>query len=285
VSAASRATEAAVAARASAVAAEVASRSLSGALFDNATVAAARAVRGKAQTTVLSSRRKPPTADARRVLNAGVDAADVMLRAGGGDEAAAIFRKLAGQVEDVSIGRTTQTINQARLEGSVRGAWYESKNALMMETRSFDVDVWNKRVAEYNARLTSKVPNSASADIAANDVAGTFIHELTHVLDYVSERKLGTPNMLRNKIVDDEIFDRVKVVFKGFDESGDLAQARQWDYAASTPSEALPELSRMYFQGADSLGDAAAGKAWREAYPDLAGWVEDNVLDPSLVGF
>lgn len=284
VSAASRAAEAAVATRASAVAAEVASKSLSGALFDNATVAAARAVRGKAQTTVLSSRRKPPTADARRLLSAGIDAADVMLKAGGGDEAAAMFRKLAGQVEDVSIGRTTQTINQATREGSVRGAWYESENALMMETRTFDVEVWNKRVAQYNARLTNKVPNSASVDIAANDIAGTFIHELTHVLDYVSERKLGTPNMLRNRIVDDGIFERVKAVFNGLKESGDLPEARRWGYAASKPSEALPELSKMYFQGAGE-GDAAAGKAWREAYPELAGWVKDNVLDPSLVGF
>jgi hypothetical protein len=283
VSAASRAAEAAAATRASAVAAEVASRSLSGALFENATVAAARAVNGKARSTVLSQRRKPPTADGRRIFNAGVDAADVLLKAGGGDEAAAMFRRLAGQVEDVSIGRTTQTLNQA-MDGSVRGAWYESENALMMETRTFDVDVWNKRVADYKARLTRTMPNSASADIAANDFAGTFIHELTHTLDYVSERQLGTPNMLRNRIVDDGIFDRVKVIQKGFKDSGDVVEASDWAYATSKPSEALPELSRMYFQGARQ-GDAAAGKAWREAYPDLAGWVEDNVLDPSLLGF
>ena len=90
--------------------------------------------------------------------------------------------------------------------------------------------------------------------------------------------------MLRNRIVDDGIFDRVKVIQKGLKDSGDVAEANEWAYAASKPSEALPELSRMYFQGARE-GDVAAGKAWREAYPDLAGWVEDNVLDPSLLGF
>ena len=60
--------------------------------------------------------------------------------------------------------------------------------------------------------------------------------------------------------------------------------AREGDYAASTASEALPELSRMYLQGVRA-GNAAAGEAWRNEYPELAAWVKDNILDPSLLGF
>lgn len=282
VSAASRAAEAAVAARASAVAAEVASRSLSGALYQDAVVAAARSVKGNAQTTVLSTRRTAPSAGSVKVLNAGIDAADVLLKAGGGDEAAAIFRKLAGGVGDVSVGTTSQTINQAR-RGSVRGAWYYTENALMMETKRFDPDLWFKRVSDYRNRLTRKKPQTATANIAPDNIAGTFIHELTHTLDYVSERALGQSGMLRNRLVEDGIFDEVKTIHKALEAAED-AGAGEWAYAASEPAEALPELSRMYFQGIRG-GNAAAGEAWRNEYPELAAWVKDNILDPSLLGF
>jgi len=282
-SAASRTAEAASAARASSLAAEVASRSLADALFEGTVTFAGKVSNGRAGGSVGYINRPAVARGAEDVLRAGVEAADKMLKAGGGDEAAAIFRKLAESVEDLSINATSQTRTQA-VRGYVGGSWQNQKKALMIETKEFDVKAFTDRYELYLARKVKARPTKASKNIDPDAVGGVFIHELVHTLDYISEIKLGKDLMLRNKIEADGIFARVKEIHKGFDKG--TPEHSDWSYATTQRSEALPEISRMYFQGPSTrTGTAADGAAWREEYPDLAEWVKENVLNPSLVGF
>ena len=135
-------------------------------------------------------------------------------------------------------------------------------------------------------------------DTDAYDMAETYLHELTHVLDYGTGPPIGTTThrgmqtALQQQVHLDRIDNLCYDIYMGL--NGRTADPSFW-YAATGHSkgklaETIAEITRMYFFGdrsgrqyarSNPLGRTAA--QWREAYPELAEWVEKHILsmDPS----
>lgn len=128
----------------------------------------------------------------------------------------------------------------------------------------------------------------------AEELAQTYFHELTHVLDYgtgkATSTKRGVNTILQQKADLDHIPRLCNDIFTG---TADFAADPSFWYAAEGYSkgkvaETVAEITRMYFFGdrtgrtymkSNPLGRSA--QEWREAYPQLAKWVEDNILSMS----
>lgn len=107
-------------------------------------------------------------------------------------------------------------------------------------------------------------------------LAETLLHELVHAADYSTGKSInGLDTVLRRKLKIDGIDRLAKEAYA----AGDKAM---W-YAASRgkPGETIADITRMYFFGdrydtVDQILKSAA--EWRAAYPEMARWVEENVL-------
>lgn len=249
--------------------------------FGDAQIFGSRQRKGRAIPT-----NKPPTAKAQRILDDGIDRAEELLAGVDDDRALGLFIQAADRVAEVQVSSSKWTVDQAR-RGMTAGSWAERPRRLAMETRYFDVDGYVRRVDDYNestralnarvragdSSVTAKDylprPSGAMTDRTADDMAGTFIHELTHVIDHAGARDLT------KRIEADGIFSQVQEIYRSTD--GD---AKEFWYAATKPSEALPEITRMYFHGTSATG-GSTGAVFRRQYPELAEWVEQNVF-PAL---
>lgn len=125
------------------------------------------------------------------------------------------------------------------------------------------------------------------------ELAQTYLHELTHVLDYGTGKPIGTTThrgiktALQQKVHLDRIDKMCADIFQGI--NGFKADPSFW-YAAEGHTkgklaETVAEITRMYFFG-DRTGRTyirsnpltRSAQEWRETYPDLAKWVEENIL-------
>jgi hypothetical protein len=109
-------------------------------------------------------------------------------------------------------------------------------------------------------------------------LAETLLHEIVHSLDYSTGTSIdGIRTVLRRKLK----LDGIDVMAAEAYRDGDAAM---W-YAAKgirgKPGETIADLTRMYFFGDryDTTGQVLKTAAeWRAKYPEMALWVEDNVL-------
>jgi hypothetical protein len=110
-------------------------------------------------------------------------------------------------------------------------------------------------------------------------LAETLLHEVVHALDYSTGFEVGFENhigrtALRAKLKKDGIDQLAKAAYA----DGDAAM---W-YAASRnkPGETIADITRMYFYGDRYDADQVLKTAfeWRQKYPEMARWVEENVL-------
>jgi len=125
----------------------------------------------------------------------------------------------------------------------------------------------------------------------SEELAQTYFHELTHVLDYGSgpstSSREGVTTLLQQKMNLDKIDKLTHDIFTG---AGGWEVDPSFWYAAegwskNKSAETVAEITRMYFFGdrtgvtylhSNPLGRTAA--EWRTTYPKLARWVEENVL-------
>lgn len=140
-----------------------------------------------------------------------------------------------------------------------------------------DLTVWNRKakvILDRDGRdslrawaKTNPPPDMAVLRWATDDeIAETLLHEMTHVLDFLSDVRL------REKF-DADLTARIRGIYAGGNGDGAF-----W-YAASDPAEGLAEIVEMYVYGTRIDGKAVlTGEAWRAKYPDLAEWVEKNVF-------
>lgn len=133
--------------------------------------------------------------------------------------------------------------------------------------RAFDLDGQMKAWRRKNPRPQRRL---ASAD----EIAQTLAHELTHAVDLLDGRKShpNEPGPIAKLLRTDKIFDKVKALKAAGDDTF-------W-YAATSPDEALAELTSFYLRGTTDRDGASINRTafeWRDAYPDLAEWVETNV--------
>ena len=110
-------------------------------------------------------------------------------------------------------------------------------------------------------------------------LAETLLHEIVHALDHSSGTAFGFEGhvgrtALREKLKKDGIDQLAKAAYEAGDGS-------MW-YAASRgkPGETIADLTRMYFFGDRYDADQVLKTAieWRAKYPEMARWVEENVL-------
>jgi hypothetical protein len=108
-------------------------------------------------------------------------------------------------------------------------------------------------------------------------LAETLLHEIVHSLDYSTGTSIdGVLTTLRRKLKLDGID---KLAAQAYSD-GDAAM---WYAAKGTrgkPGETIADLTRMYFFGDRYDADQVLKTAleWRAKYPEMALWVEDNVL-------
>jgi hypothetical protein len=108
-------------------------------------------------------------------------------------------------------------------------------------------------------------------------LAETLLHEIVHSLDYSTGTSIdGISTVLRRKLKLDGIDKLAAEAYR----DGDAAM---WYAAKGTrgkPGETIADITRMYFFGDRYDADQVLKTAleWRAKYPEMALWVEDNVL-------
>ena len=200
--------------------------------------------------------------------------------------AVSTFLRAAANVREVQTAATSITIKKAR-RGYPAGSYTARYARLFLEMNRFDVVKFEKRVDKYNlaidefnslpdfertrqrAKLLPSRPTASTAAASVEDIGGTMIHELVHTIDNDVGRTLSA------KAGTDGMYDQVVSIHRGQSEGYDL-----FAYASTKPSEAVPEITRMYFEGSggDLTGTQISAEEWRKKYPGLADWVEENVI-------
>lgn len=125
------------------------------------------------------------------------------------------------------------------------------------------------------------------------ELAQTYLHELTHALDYGTGKPIGTTTHrgMKTALQQKAHVDRIdKLCYDIHNGVGKYQADPSFWYAAEGHSkgklaETVAEVTRMYFFGdrtgttylkSNPLGRTA--EQWRKAYPELAEWVEKNIL-------
>lgn len=140
-------------------------------------------------------------------------------------------------------------------------------------------------------------PEPASTYVATSEeLAQTYFHELTHALDYGSGPSTSTApgvnTILQQKLNLDGIDKLVHDIYTGV--GGFEADPSFWyaaeGWSANKKAETVAEITRMYMFGDRTGATYAASNPlgrtaleWRQQYPKLATWVEENVLTLEVV--
>lgn len=114
-------------------------------------------------------------------------------------------------------------------------------------------------------------------DATPREIADVMIHELVHAIDE------ATGNALRKLAQQDGILKRFRTIYRSDD-----PYAKAFEYGAEAgmgggrAGETVAEVTRMYFNGTGLFTERGlaplSATEWRKRYPDLAEWVEKNVL-------
>jgi hypothetical protein len=127
---------------------------------------------------------------------------------------------------------------------------------------------------------------SAVYEAGAEEIVQTYFHELVHVLDLGDDAYGVTPGLertLRAAVSMDGITKRAAEIYASG--KGDTSFWYAAEGVRGKPAETVAEVVRMYFFG-DRKGPSLrrvnplqrSPEQWRETYPDLAEWVEKEVI-------
>ena len=136
----------------------------------------------------------------------------------------------------------------------------------------------NERFNAMQAWLKKNPEPAAKFAATPQQLAETLLHEIVHSVDAGTGMSIdGIRSVLRRKLK----LDGIDVMAAQAYRDGDAAM---W-YAAKgirgKPGETIADITRMYFYGDryDTTGQVLKTAAeWRAKYPEMALWVEDNVL-------
>jgi hypothetical protein len=174
-------------------------------------------------------------------------------------------RITARQILDKPAVRSTSTTRSAPPTFKPNPEWLPNDN----NERWDAMQRWIKANPEPAAKFAA----------TSQQVAETLLHEIVHAADYGTGIEFGFSQLDRTVL-------RAKLKKDGIDKLAAQAfadgDASMW-YAASRnkPGETIADLTRMYFYGDryDTTGQVLKTAAeWRAKYPQMALWVEDNVL-------
>jgi hypothetical protein len=109
-------------------------------------------------------------------------------------------------------------------------------------------------------------------------IAETLLHEIVHSVDAGTGMSIdGINSVLRRKLKIDGIDKLAAQAYR----DGDAAMWYAAKGVRGKPGETIADITRMYFYGDryDTTGQVLKTAAeWRAKYPEMALWVEDNVL-------
>jgi hypothetical protein len=170
------------------------------------------------------------------------------------------FFRPADKTLSINIGRSARAAGEGESLSSWLARYIEAQDGWgrvgTPEYRQFET-AW---------KAANPKPGAVVTRAASREVSETLVHEMTHALDDASGGAISA------RFQEDGLFAKVGELVK---------EDKNFWYAAESPQEAVSEVTRFYFMG--SRRDAGfrlhkTGEEWRRAYPELARWVEDNVL-------
>ena len=205
----------------------------------------------------------------------------VETKAGSGSSKAAHFasRRIGVTFPDGAIVPREFLFNIRKVDDQARQAYNAAVQAHNAEFRRINklreaaIREGNFEDVERLTRELRSLPKTSKRglyrDVLPEELAETMTHEYGHALDEAMN------HVLRKTIKDDGIYDKIRRLAKE-----DAVDPEAWSYAASTPAEAVGEVFRMYVNGTGHFAEHTTLTAveWRQTYPKIAEWVENNML-------
>jgi len=109
----------------------------------------------------------------------------------------------------------------------------------------------------------------------ADELADVMVHELGHANDFQQVFDVGTTISSR---LPSDLRTKVHEMYWGGPRGSVNPLNAAYEYATTSATEMVAELQRFYLRGIHSHGLDLTAQAWRFANPELARWVEENLL-------
>lgn len=207
-----------------------------------------------------------------------LDEAQQIISGSVGPRTAAAFRRSMQMLDDFQIGPRSSTKGGVKLASGTFGqtahdvvrtpAGRATSNHRMWLSTVRNNDEWYDLIREGRY---PRGPADYTVGASADDIAATFLHELTHLA--ASEGYINTAAGSRLGQAARDVLARVRTLRRDHP---------YLSYAASDAEECAAELVRQYHLGVGSVrgmdDEVLSAVQWRRRHPELAEWVEREAL-------